>query len=173
MDLTIRQATFEDADGLVDIGRQTYLETFADFYPQTVMSKYLDKAFSVSQLENELKHTQSQFWLLEVGGLCAGYLKVNWGNAQTEMQEESGLEIERIYLARKFKGAGFGKRLFEKAREIAKTLDRTYLWLGVWENNQQAIMFYQSRGFVVIGSHDFQMGDICDTDYIMKLEITR
>ncbi len=57
MDLTIRQATVEDADGLVDIGRQTYIETFADFYPQTVMSKYLDKAFSVSQLENELKHT--------------------------------------------------------------------------------------------------------------------
>lgn len=173
MSFMIRQATLKDTNELVDIGRKTYFETFADLYPQEVMSEYLDEAFSIDQLADELKHQQSQFWLLEVEGLCAGYLKVNWGSAQTEMPEEPGLEIERIYLARKFKGAGFGKLLFEKAKEIAKALDRTYLWLGVWENNQQAITFYQSRGFVVTGSHNFQMGDICDTDYIMKLELTR
>ncbi|MGP9498983.1 MULTISPECIES: GNAT family N-acetyltransferase [unclassified Halomonas] len=124
MSLTIRQATLEDTNGLVDIGRKTYLETFSDFYPPEVMSKYLSQAFSVDQMANELQREQSQFWLLEVEGLCAGYLKINWGSAQTEMQEGAGLEIERIYLAHEFKGAGFGKLLFEKAQEIAKALAR-------------------------------------------------
>tara|TARA_R110002012_G_scaffold48311_3_gene125878 strand:+ start:3505 stop:4029 length:525 start_codon:yes stop_codon:yes gene_type:complete len=171
MQPTTRQATVEDIDELINIGLKTYRETFASFYPQSVMNQYLNEAFSVDKLKNELQHDQSQFWLLEIEGTCAGYLKVNWGNAQTEMQDESGLEVERIYLALEYKGKGFGKLLFEKAREIAKTLNRSYMWLGVWENNQQAIAFYKSQGFVVAGTHNFQMGDICDTDYIMTLAL--
>lgn len=173
MQSTIRQATVKDIDRLIDIGLKTYRETFASLYPQSVMKQYLDKAFSIEKLEDELQHDQSQFWILEIEGICAGYLKVNWGIAQTEMQEESGLELERIYLAREFKGKGFGKLLFEKAREIANLLDKAYIWLGVWENNKKAIEFYKSQGFMVIGTHDFHMGDICDTDYVMKLQLAK
>jgi ribosomal protein S18 acetylase RimI-like enzyme len=32
------------------------------------------------------------------------------------------------------------------------------LWLGVWENNHKAILFYQKWGFEIFGSHGFILG---------------
>lgn len=171
MEYTIRQAYVDDADQVAGIGRKTFFETFSEFYPKEVMTSYLDRSFSMDKILRELSCEQSQFWMLEAEGVCAGYLKLNWDDAQTDLRDSQGLEVERIYVSRDFKKRGLGKELFDKALSVSRQLGKSYIWLGVWENNHGAIKFYQSLGFVVIGTHEFDMGDIRDTDYVMRLEL--
>lgn len=54
-----------------------------------------------------------------------------------------------------------------KAIEIAKENDKSAIWLGVWEKNENAIGFYEKSGFVQTSSHSFFMGDEEQIDLIM------
>ncbi|MBA9088506.1 ribosomal protein S18 acetylase RimI-like enzyme [Fontibacillus solani] len=82
------------------------------------------------------------------------------------MGDES-LEIERIYIKSKFQKHGLGKYLLKKALEIAMEREKKKIWLGVWENNENAIAFYMKMGFVQTKSHSFYMGDEEQIDFIM------
>jgi ribosomal protein S18 acetylase RimI-like enzyme len=61
--------------------------------------------------------------------------------------------------------------LFDKALQIAQSYSKTYLWLGVWEENTKAIAFYKKNGFVVFDTHIFRLGEEVQTDYLMKKQI--
>ncbi|MNP85615.1 Protease synthase and sporulation negative regulatory protein PAI 1 [compost metagenome] len=54
-----------------------------------------------------------------------------------------------------------------KALELASRENKTKIWLGVWEKNENAKEFYGKQGFVRTGAHPFFMGDDEQTDYIM------
>ena len=60
-----------------------------------------------------------------------GYLKINFGQSQTEIKDENACEIERIYVLKEFQGEKVGQVLYEKAIEIAKIKNLDYVWLGV------------------------------------------
>jgi ribosomal protein S18 acetylase RimI-like enzyme len=72
-----------------------------------------------------------------------GYLKVNSGNAQTELKDKRALEIERIYILKEYQGKKVGQLLCETALQIAKQSQADYIWLGVWEENHKAMNFYK------------------------------
>ncbi len=169
--IQIRQATINDVRILQDIGRQTFSETFASSNSEANMQQYLSENFTVEQLTEELSHPQSDTFLAYAGDRAIGYLKINHGNAQTEIRDAAGLEIERIYVLREFHGKKIGQLLFDKARDCARKLGKTYLWLGVWEENHQAIGFYEKQGFTVFDKHIFKLGEDLQTDIMMRLPI--
>ena len=51
--------------------------------------------------------------------------------------------------------------------EIAMERKKKKIWLGVWEKNENAIAFYNKKGFVQTGAHSFYMGDEEQVDLIM------
>jgi ribosomal protein S18 acetylase RimI-like enzyme len=102
-----------------------------------------------------------------------GYLKLNFGQAQTELQDEKALEIERIYLLKEFHGKNVGQLLYDKALQIARQKNVDYVWLGVWEENRRAINFYTKNGFVEFDKHIFKLGNEEQTDKMMKLNLRR
>jgi ribosomal protein S18 acetylase RimI-like enzyme len=167
----IRQATIDDVLILQDIGRQTFSETFASANTEANMQHYLAENFTIKQLTEELSHPQSDMFLACSGDRAIGYLKVNHGKAQTEIRDEAGLEIERIYVLQEFQGMQVGQLLFEKALASARQLGKAYLWLGVWEENHRAIRFYEKQGFTAFDKHIFKLGDDLQTDIMMKLPV--
>ena len=74
-----------------------------------------------------------------------GYLKLNMGDAQTELAEENSMEIERIYVLKGFQGNRVGQRFCEHAAAIARQHGVDFVWLGVWEQNEKAIAFYEKK----------------------------
>ncbi|TCN13571.1 ribosomal protein S18 acetylase RimI-like enzyme [Bacillus sp. BK006] len=163
----IKKCTLEDVNHLQHISCKTFNETFKDQNSLENMKAYLEKAFTVEQLEKELSNTSSQFFFMYVNHEIAGYLKVNTDDAQSEEMGKEALEIERIYIGNNFQKQGLGKHLFNKAVEIATTLNKKKIWLGVWEKNKNAIAFYKKQGFVQTRSHSFYMGDEEQIDFIM------
>jgi ribosomal protein S18 acetylase RimI-like enzyme len=100
-----------------------------------------------------------------------GYLKVNFGKAQTDFKEDDSIEIERVYVMVEFHGKEVGKKLLVKAIEISREKNAKSVWLGVWEKNYKAIRFYHKNGFLEFGKHPFILGDDIQTDILMELQL--
>lgn len=167
MAITINKCTFEDLNELQEISYETFNETFKHQNSPENMNAYLERAFTLKQLEKELSNHSSQFFFVYCNNEVAGYLKVNTNDAQSEEMGDESLEIERIYIKSKFQKHGLGKFLLNKAMEIAMEHNKKKIWLGVWEKNENAIAFYKKMGFVQTGAHSFYMGDEEQTDFIM------
>ena len=121
-----------------------------------------------SKIKSELNNPYSQFFIAWEEDYPIGYLKINSGKAQTELQDETSLEIERIYVKSSHHGKKVGQLLYNKALEIAKQLSKSYIWLGVWEENERALNFYKKNGFVEFDKHIFTLGEDRQTDLMMK-----
>lgn len=171
--IQITRAGIKDIEKLQTIGRQTFYETFAGGNTEENMKKYLEEGFSDQKLNNELNDMNSQFYLATIGTQLIGYLKINFGQAQTELKDRASLEIERIYVLKEFHGQKVGQLLYDKAIEIAKQAKSNYVWLGVWEKNLRAISFYQKNGFVEFDRHIFKLGDDEQTDLMMRLDLSQ
>ncbi|WP_077618188.1 GNAT family N-acetyltransferase [Bacillus sinesaloumensis] len=167
MKIDVKQCKLADLQQLQEISIETFNETFKDQNTPENMQAYLEKAFNKEQFEKEISNPFSKFFFLYYNNEIAGFLKININEAQSEKMGNDSLEIERIYIKSSFQKHGLGKYLLNKAVDIATELQKNKIWLGVWENNENAIAFYKRMGFVQTGAHSFFMGDDEQTDYIM------
>ena len=156
---------------LQEIARTTFLEAFSSDNSESSIETYLNKAFSLEKLTSELNNEDSEFYFARFDNNIIGYLKLNFGQSQTELKDDRALEIERIYVLKEFYGKRAGQLLYEKALQIAREADVDYVWLGVWEENSRAINFYKKNGFLEFDKHIFNLGDDEQTDIMMKLQL--
>lgn len=169
--IQIKRISVIDVEVLQIISKQTFFETFANENSESDLKQYLDENLSLDTLEKELLNTNSEFYVLVVNGNTIGYLKLNFGEAQTELKNNTSLEIERIYVLKEFHGQNMGQLLYNKALEIATKLSIKEIWLGVWEKNKRAISFYKKNGFIEFDTHIFKLGNDEQIDIMMKLTL--
>ncbi|MDM9629953.1 GNAT family N-acetyltransferase [Robiginitalea aurantiaca] len=157
---------------LKEIGIETFTDAFASANNPDDFQRYLDSAFDEKQLSLEINTPGSRFFFLNFEDEIAGYSKINTGQAQTEIRDEEGMEIERIYVRKDFRGSGLGSWMLRRFQKVARDEGKTYLWLGVWEENLNAIRFYKQHGFVTFGKHPYYVGSDRQMDWMMRLELT-
>ncbi|WP_117170386.1 GNAT family N-acetyltransferase [Paraliobacillus sediminis] len=167
MTIKITKCNLEHSSELQEISVETFNETFKDNNSHEQINAYLEKAFNLKQLEEELTNRSSQFFFVYFNHEVAGYLKINTADAQSEAMGDDSLEIERIYIKKKFQKHGLGKLLLNKAIDITMKQKKKKIWLGVWEENENAIAFYHRKGFIQTNAHSFYMGDEEQVDLIM------
>lgn len=159
-----------DLEELRAISIRTFSETFSAENTEEDMQQYLAENFSPEKLMEEVTNPDSAFFLAkDENGNVTGYLKLNFNTAQTELRENNGVEIERIYALKEYHGKSLGKLLFEKTLTVAHDRKADYIWLAVWEENARAIAFYSKNGFVAFDKHFFKLGNDVQTDLMMKL----
>ncbi len=169
--IAIQKVTLSDIDQLQKISIQTFSETFAAVNTEENMKKYMAEGFSLEKLTAELNDKNAECYFATLDNEVIGYLKLNFGASQTELQDEKALEIERIYVLQTFHGQKVGQLLYDKAIEITRQKNADYVWLGVWEENARAIKFYEKNGFVAFDKHIFKLGDDEQIDIMMKLKL--
>jgi diamine N-acetyltransferase len=165
---TILRCTPADLPALREIGRETYDQAFRSLNRPEVMDAYLAEAFALEKLRDEMARPGSSFWFLFVDGERAGYTKLNEAPDQSDINDTASLELERIYVRRRFQGKGLGSVLLEHAVSEAHRRGKAWIWLGVWEKNSDAISFYRRKGFTVAGRHSFRMGEELQSDLVMR-----
>jgi ribosomal protein S18 acetylase RimI-like enzyme len=166
--IKITRVKLHDLDQLQKIGRQTFYETFSSGNTEENMMKYLEEGFSIEKLTTELSDENAEFYFATLDSKVIGYLKLNFGQSQTELKDDKALEIERIYVLKEFHGKKVGQLLYDKGIEVARQTDANYVWLGVWEENPRAINFYKKNGFVEFDKHIFKLGSDEQIDIMMK-----
>lgn len=169
--ILINPVSLDDIGELQKISRQTFFETFSAVNTEENMKKYSEESLSLEKLAAEVSAKGSEFYFAILENTIIGYLKLNYGEAQTELKDSKALEIERIYVLQEFHGKNVGQLLYEKAMQVAKGMDAEYVWLGVWEENKRAITFYKKNGFTEFDKHIFMLGNDEQTDIMMKLHL--
>lgn len=115
----LRRATLEDTQSLIELGSSTFRETFEPYNTTEDMDKYINVAFTVESIQKQLNHPNSIFYLAEFDGKLAGYMKLNFGDAQSEPIDQGSMEVERIYVRKTMQGLRIGQTLMQQAEAVA------------------------------------------------------
>lgn len=91
-----------EIDELLKISKETFVEAFSNQNSEENMRKYLDENLTIDQLTKELMNSESLFYFARMDEKIIGYLKVNFGKAQTDFKEDDSIEIERVYVLEEF-----------------------------------------------------------------------
>ena len=136
----IRKMTPLDVDLLQQISIETFTDTFGKDNSPEHLAAYLRQAYAPEKLTEELKEKETDFLLVSIDQEPAGYLKLNIGTSQSEEMDDHFLEIERIYVRKKFKHQGIGTfgsvcgnitmlRLLSIAKEdLPSTVNMFFIW---------------------------------------------
>lgn len=171
--IRIEVITLDEVETLKALAEQTFKETFGHDNTTEQLQAFFDEDYSLERLGQELSSSESEHYFISVDDQLAGYMKVNWGEAQTERELDNAFEIQRIYILQAFQGYGLGKKLFELALEKAQTEGFDWAWLGVWERNFKAQSFYEKYGFTKFSEHHFQVSeDKVDIDWLLRKRLS-
>jgi GNAT superfamily N-acetyltransferase len=172
-EITIRQATPEDAKILTDLAYTTFWDAFAH-HPKNApddLAHYMRQAFSLEQITAELGDNRNYFLIADHENRPAGYAKLIIGSIEPGITAERPIELNRLYSHQLFLGKGIGQSLMAACFDHARSGDFDVMWLGVWEFNPRAQRFYEKNGFRVVGKHTFQLGSDPQTDLLMQKEL--
>lgn len=161
----------EDLEVLVEISRQTFSDAFEAVNDPEDFQHYLNTALSSNTLLSELRNPLSHFYFVYHEEKVAGYFKYNEGGAQTDLKDPTAIELERIYVVSDYQNKGLGRRMINEVIQKAIELRKSYIWLGVWEENMGAISFYEGLGFEKFGKHPYYIGKDRQMDWLMKLQL--
>ena len=128
----------------------SFYESFIDGADPLDMQEYLQTQLTTEILAVELAQSTSKFIGIKDHQILIGYMKVN--------DEKDAIEIQRLYLLKDYQNKGLGQRLLDEANRYAKTKQKRYLRLAVYEKNHAAIRFYERYGFKKIGIKHFLLG---------------
>jgi ribosomal protein S18 acetylase RimI-like enzyme len=171
MSVFIRLAKKEEAKAIGELAAQTFTETFEWYNTAENMREYNESHFKPEQILAEIEDPNSIMYVALIDDVIVGYAKLKSSKAPPELNAASHIEIERLYVSKKFHDKKVGLALMNTCIEEAKKKNIAVIWLGVWEQNPRAINFYIRIGFQKFGSHIFQLGDDAQIDYLMKLNL--
>jgi diamine N-acetyltransferase len=125
------QPAVDSAAALAALKAETFSEAFAAANDPAELAAHLARAFAVDAVSAQLLDPRCDTtWVLD-DGKPVGYLKVNYGTAQSVPGLSDGLEVEQLYVLASHHGQGLGGQLLDLATEKARERGLTYLWLGV------------------------------------------
>ncbi|MEZ4772614.1 MAG: GNAT family N-acetyltransferase [Bacteroidia bacterium] len=157
---------------VAQVSRQSFDEAFSPTNNPDDMADYMDTAFAVGQIAEEMTDDQNTFLLAALEGVPCGIAKLRRGGVPPEfLADRRSIELQRLYIIEKAHNKGIGRKLLQTCMEIARAEGYECIWLGVWEHNPKAIRFYQRMGFELCGSHVFVLGKDVQTDLEMYREI--
>jgi ribosomal protein S18 acetylase RimI-like enzyme len=171
-ELTVCRVGADETSLLREFSISTFIDTYSTHNTPENMTTYIDKSFNHNRLQLELGSSDTFYYFAKRSADIVGYLKLNFGNAQTNRSLDEACEIERIYVGKKYQGLKTGKHLLHKAVKNGQEAGLKWLWLSVWDQNKNAIGFYMKMGFEVFGSHDFSLGSEVQTDRLMRLRLS-
>jgi len=134
--LTLKEASAEEVDALVDFVGSLYSFERIPFHP-------FDVRRSLLQLVRD--SSLGKAWILQVNGVAAGYVILAIG-----FDHEVGGRLGTItdfYLQPDFRGRGIGTETLARIEQEAVALGLEALELQVSDNNEQAKRLYRKMGF--------------------------
>ena len=160
-DSLVRIATSDDAASISQLGRETFVDTFAHLFAglEGELEAYLEKTFSIEKLTRSLDCGANRYWLAMRKDEPVGYAKLKMQS--THHLLESSLEssqLQKIYLNRHAIGNGLGTALMKEVLSYAAHQGRSNLWLSVHHQNHAAQKFYAKSGWQDLGADEYRIG---------------
>lgn len=165
--LAIRHATTEDAALFAALAESAFVDTFGKDNTPEDMAAYCAEAFGEEIQRRELADERNTVLIAERSGDVVGYAMLRTDNAPDCVADRAAIEIARLYSVARVIGTGVGAALMQQCLDVAVERGHRSVWLGVWEHNPRAIVFYEKWGFIDVGTKSFVLGKDQQTDRVM------
>jgi ribosomal protein S18 acetylase RimI-like enzyme len=131
----VRRAREKDLDGLIELGRRSWLSAFAQTAPFPLIAWWIR--------EDRVARLYEQHWrdmtVLEQDGAIIGLV------------QPMGSEINGLWVDPKYQGTGVGTLLLRSGEEIIERAGHKTAWLVCSAWNPKALEFYQRRRYIETG----------------------
>lgn len=139
----IRQATIEDLETLIEMGKHLH-ESEQMFEPLlTFSSKDATKHY-----EDELKNPLALLLIVEDSGIAIAYLYAHAEPVLYFSTDKLECEIEVIYVASKYRGQGLAQQLVRECVSWAKGKNIFRFKTGIYAENNSSKSAFMKSGFV-------------------------
>lgn len=170
MSFVYREALEADAAALAAFARASWVATFGNgLYPPEDLENYLNSSFGEAIQRAQIETPGETYFLAIDGEEIVGYCRM--GVLDMPVDDPTGVELHRLYVHERVKGAGVAAALFARGLEWARARQAGAVYLSVWENNNRAQAFYRRRGFEDHSEWTFMVGRVADRDFIWKLAL--
>lgn len=167
MGFEIRRAGLADAPALAEVGRDTFVETFAHLYPPEDLALFLAQAYTPGAFATALGGAGHGLWIAEQDGRPIGYVQAGPCTLPHPHVTPACGEVKRLYVRQQTQGSGLGTQLLTVALEWLAAPGR-WLWIGVWSQNFGAQRLYARHGFERVGEYQFPVGRTLDDEFILS-----
>jgi diamine N-acetyltransferase len=154
----VRRATAEDLERVLAIGRGTYGEHFAHLWTPEALRGFYESSFGRDRVAAELESDDTVYLLAEQRSQVVGFAKIRHPRPVPGRGELSGVELQKLYLAKNAAGRGLGSLLMAELLERAARTGQPLVWLEVLTLNTVGIRFYERHGFAVVGQGQIDTG---------------
>lgn len=162
----LRQIGKEELSKVKEIAHQTWPSTFGAILSAEQIAYMLNWMYDLPLLESQVEEGHT-FLLAEEQGTAIGF-------AGFELFYKEGMKakLHKLYLLPSSHGKGTGKALLQEVANRARAAGQQSLTLNVNKDNQKAIDFYGSQGFVETYKEVIDIGNgyVMD-DAVMELAL--
>ena len=155
MNYSIEELNLDNVRDYVKVNAKSWQEAYkgivnAEFLELLGTDSEIDKA--IERKKKDINKEFDKSFLLKADDKYVGVLRVC--KSRDENYKDRG-ELQALYLLAEAKHHGFGKLLFEKAKEEVKQMGFNSMIVGCLALNTNANAFYKHMGGVLIGNREF------------------
>jgi GNAT superfamily N-acetyltransferase len=101
-------------------------------------------------------------------GVLLGHAQLHFGHPPPDpVQPRPAAEVTRFYVDGPAHGRGVAQAMLAEVERLARDRGVVALWLSVWQEQPQAVRFYEKSGFRRAGTLVFVVGDDPKDDWLM------
>ncbi|MEX0277569.1 MAG: GNAT family N-acetyltransferase [Ruegeria sp.] len=167
--MKIRPAHQADAASLAALSIEVWIGTYLRYGVSSFFAEYALSEFTTARFERLLKEGNDLLVVSENRDGIDGYIRVAKERV-APVEGLSDLEIATFYVQPRHHGKGIGSALLDCAIDHAQANNRNSIWLTTNSENQPAIDFYLSKGFLQVGTTDFRIGEQYYPNHVLALK---
>ncbi|KZF19609.1 acyl-CoA N-acyltransferase [Xylona heveae TC161] len=189
----IRAAKSTDATSIAKLGAHVFTVSFAHSVAPHELDAFLEESYTPAAITKDLaadatdaaaddnnnnnnNNNTTRDIIVATDAqddqIILGFAYLTRGSTDASVDHlESKCELQRIYVHPAVHGRGIGRLLATRVENMAREQGFKNIWLGVWEENANAIKAYEKWGYRRVGDHDFVIGTVVQTDYIMLKDL--
>ena len=161
--MTIRKASSADASLIRDMAYEIWPETYSQILSKDQLEYMLGLFYNEQKLKTEIEQGV-EFILIYEDVQPAGF-------ASFSKTEPEVYKLHKIYVLPSQQGKGTGRFIIDEVIKAIKQVGAMALQLNVNRNNN-AKLFYEKLGFVVIREEDIDIGNgYFMNDYVMEKKL--
>lgn len=161
--MKIEKVTISDISRVQKIAHETWPETFKKILSKEQIDYMLKWMYDFDQLKKQINDGYL-FYLLTKNQEDCGFIGI-----ELNYPSRGILKIHKLYIRPVYQGIGIGKKLVDKAKEIALQNEIKRISLNVNRFNA-SLDFYRKMGFDCIKEEDIDIGNgYLMEDYVLEM----
>lgn len=159
---TIRKATFNDVDTIVQLAKDIWWPTYSPILEKEQIEYMLGTIYATEVIERQVETGEQTFLLLLEDDQPVGFAAYSQRENNPDVYK-----LHKLYCLPAMQGKGYGKALINEVIKQAKDAGASNLDLNVNRYNKAKGM-YEKMGFEVIYEEDIPIGPYFMNDYVMR-----